>query len=405
MAPTRPQANRARHRRRRAPRPRHRPATTGGAARADGVGHHPPARGPGLRPEREVTNHGTAHARSHRHTGVAAVPRGHDVRRLGQPRPRRLRPHRAQRARRRDQLRRHGRRLLGRRVRGDRSQGPGRGPARRRGAGDQGPRRHGGGSQHVGQLPALDHARSGIEPPAPAHRLDRPVPDPPARSHLRHRRDPGCADRSGAPGQGAGHRLLHVPGGSDRGVALGGRAPRARALRLRAAAVLHRGPGYRARRPAGLQPPRHGRHRLEPPERRMAHRPVPQGRTPPPGRPGQPHARALLGVAPRSGGQARRGGVPGGAGRRGRDPAHPPRPGFRAHAPGGDGRHHRPPDHGAPHRYAGRAGGGAVRRGPRPDRRHRGPRDHRRPDGRGVDTTRSVRRLRRRRPAATRGAT
>ena len=85
---------------------------------------------------RRVRAHGTHHARDHRDPGQPLLPRRDDVRRVGQPRPRRLRPHHPRRARRRHQLHRHRRRVLGRRVRGDRRQGA-EGPARRGGAGHQ----------------------------------------------------------------------------------------------------------------------------------------------------------------------------------------------------------------------------------------------------------------------------
>ena len=52
------------------------------------------------------------------------MPRRDDVRRVGQPRPRRLDPDHPRGARRRDQLHRHRRRLLAGRVGGDRRQGP-----------------------------------------------------------------------------------------------------------------------------------------------------------------------------------------------------------------------------------------------------------------------------------------
>src|SRR6266581_3760592 len=44
--------------------------------------------------------------------------------------------------------------------------------------------------EHVGQLAALDRARSRGQPAAPPHRLHRPVPDAPARPVHRHRRNP-----------------------------------------------------------------------------------------------------------------------------------------------------------------------------------------------------------------------
>ena len=63
-------------------------------------------------------------ARFHRSPGLDVLPRGDDVRRLGQPRSRRVGPRDPRRARRRDQLRRHRRRLLARRVRGRSSARP-----------------------------------------------------------------------------------------------------------------------------------------------------------------------------------------------------------------------------------------------------------------------------------------
>ena len=73
-----------------------------------------------------------------RRLGQSAVPRRDDVRRLRQPRPRRLDPDHPPRARRRHQLHRHRRLLLGRRVGGDRRQGARRRPPRRRGARHEG---------------------------------------------------------------------------------------------------------------------------------------------------------------------------------------------------------------------------------------------------------------------------
>ena len=66
---------------------------------------------------------GTAHPGTHRCLGQQAVPRRDDVRRVGQPRPRRVDPDHPRRARRGHQLRRHRRRLRAGRVGGDRRQG------------------------------------------------------------------------------------------------------------------------------------------------------------------------------------------------------------------------------------------------------------------------------------------
>ncbi len=127
------------------------------------------------------------------------------------------------RPRRRDQLRRHRRRLLARGIRRDRRQGARRRPARRRRAGDEGARQHGRRPQRAGQLPALDHP-GGREQPAPARdRLDRPLPDPPARRDGRHRRDARRTDRPGAGRQDPLLRIVHLPGVPDRRGAVGGR--------------------------------------------------------------------------------------------------------------------------------------------------------------------------------------
>ena len=83
--------------------------------------------------------------RSFGRTGVKVSPlvsRRDDVRRVGQPGPRRLDRDHPRGARRRHQLHRHRRRLLGRRVRRDRRQGA-QGPPRRRRPRDEGARRDG----------------------------------------------------------------------------------------------------------------------------------------------------------------------------------------------------------------------------------------------------------------------
>ena len=100
--------------------------------------------------------------RPHRRPGQPADPRRHDVRRLGQPRPRRVDLDHPPRARRRHQRHRHRRRLRPRRVRGDRRQGaPGpQGQPRRRLPGHQVPRQHARrGPQPGRQLASLDRPR------------------------------------------------------------------------------------------------------------------------------------------------------------------------------------------------------------------------------------------------------
>ena len=206
------------------------------------------------------------------------MPRGHDVRGLGRDGPRRVDPDHPQGARRRHQLHRHRRRLLARRVGGDRRQGACRRPPRQRRPRHQGARQDGRRPERVRQLAPLDRAR-GRQQPAPArHRLDRPLPDPPTRARHGHRRDARRAHRPRARGQGALHRLLDVPRERDRRGAVGGRAARPRALRLRAAAVLPAPSRDRGGRAADLPALRDGRHPVEPARRRLAVRQVAQGR-------------------------------------------------------------------------------------------------------------------------------
>ena len=115
---------------------------------------------------------------------------------VGQPRPRRLGPDHPSGARRRHQLHRHRRRVL----RGESEEIVGKalpGPARRRRAGHQGARPMGEDPNLRGQLAALDHPGGARTACAGWHRLDRPLPDPPARPDDRHRRDARRAERPG----------------------------------------------------------------------------------------------------------------------------------------------------------------------------------------------------------------
>ena len=141
---------------------------------------------------------------------------------------------------------------------------------------------------------------------APANRLHRPLPDPPPGGGHRHRRDARCADRPRPGRQGPLHRLLDVPGLADRRGAVGRARPRARALRVRAAALLAARPRDRGRRAADLPPPRHGRHPVVAAGRRLAERQVAQGA----GRAAvlarRADARALRPLRPRQPAQARR---------------------------------------------------------------------------------------------------
>ena len=240
------------------------------------------------------SDHASSHPRPYRHARLHLVPRRHDVRPLRQPGPRRLRPHRPQGARRRHQLHRHRRRVLRRRERGDRRQGPGGRPARPDHPGDQVPLPRGRRTlraqpraQHLRLEPPPHHPGVRGQPAPPRHRLDRPLPGAPARLRHRRRRDAWRALRPHPPGQGAGHRLVHVLGRPDRGGPVDGRAARPRALPLRAAALLDLRALHRARGPARLPALRHGRHRVEPAQRRLVEREVPARR-----RPGRVHERA-----------------------------------------------------------------------------------------------------------------
>ncbi len=175
-----------------------------------------------------------------------------------------------------------------------------------------------------------------------------------------------------------------------------------RALRVRAAAVLDPGPGHRGRRAARLPALRDGRHRLEPPQRRLAHRPLPQGR---------PHAR---------GGRASR--MP--------DRFSPSRPEVAAKLEAIEALVDVADEAGVPLTHLalafvlthpavtsaiigprtmeqmtgtlGRIDVALLRRDPGPHRRHRRSRHHRRPRRRRVDAASVADAWRRRRPLATR---
>ena len=110
------------------------------ARRRLGVTGNASARAPGA--GTGATN-GASSVRSHRRVGQQVLSWRDDVRRVGQPRPRRVDPDHPRGARRRDQLHRHGRRLWPGRVRGDRRQGARRRPPRRRDPRHEVPQRDG----------------------------------------------------------------------------------------------------------------------------------------------------------------------------------------------------------------------------------------------------------------------
>ncbi len=142
-------------------------------------------------------------------------------------------------------------------------------------------------------------------------------------------------------------------------------------LRHRAAAVLAAGARRRGRPAAGRRAVRHGRAALEPAERRLAHRTLPQG----PGRPRDaPRQAALEPVRPLQPGEPGQAGRRRGAraARRGARPdAGAPRARLRAAAPRRHLADRRPAHDGAARDPARRGRRDAHARGARPDRRDR----------------------------------
>ena len=217
-------------------------------------------------------------------------------------------------ARRRHQLHRHRRRLLARRVRGDRRQGAGR---RRATTSSSPPRstarwattRTSSATRAAGSSREVENSlrRLGTDW-IDLYQIHRPEPDTDIDETL------GALSDLVAPGQGPLHRLLDVPGVADRRGAVGGRAARPRALRVRAAAVLDPRPRRRGRRAADLPALRHGRDPVEP-ARPAAGCRAAGARAPT--RPSSPRAQrmpaALRPVAPGEPAQARRGRRAGGA--------------------------------------------------------------------------------------------
>ena len=90
---------------------------------------------------------------------------------------------------------------------------------------------------------------------------------------------------------------LHVPRQPHRRGAMGRARPAPPAVRHRAAAVLDPRPRRRGRRPAHVLAPRHGRHVLQPADRRLAVGPLAQGHRPAVLLARQPAARALRSLA------------------------------------------------------------------------------------------------------------
>ena len=227
-------------------------------------------------------------------------------------------------ARRRDQLRRHRRRLLAGRVGGDRRQGARRPPRRGR-ARDEVPRPDGRGPEPERQLAALDRPGGRGEPAAAQHRLDRPLPGAPPRAGTDIDETLGALTDLVHAGKIRYFGSSTFPARRDRRGAVDGRAPRPRAVRLRAAALLAARARDRARRAPGLRALRDGRDLLEPARRRLALGPLPQGRRAPRRARGRPAPLALRHVDPREPAQARRRRRARAAGRGGRHLPDPPR--------------------------------------------------------------------------------
>ena len=144
------------------------------------------------------------------------------------------------------QLHRHRRRLLRGRVRGDRRQGARRAGATRSCWPPSSSRRWATGPNRRRQLAALDHAGVREQPAAPRHRPHRPLPGAPARPRrsTSTRRSARCRTSSTRARSATSARRPSPPSADRRGP-VGRRAPRPRALRLRAAAVLDPGAGHR----------------------------------------------------------------------------------------------------------------------------------------------------------------
>ncbi len=179
-------------------------------------------------------------------------------------------------------------------------------------------------------------------------RLDRPLPDPSSRGGHEHRRDARRADGPRPRRQGPLHRLLDVPRQPDRRGPVGRRAPRPRAVRVRAAAVLDARPGDRVRRAADVQALRDGSDPVEPAGRRLAVGRLPDRPGPAEVEPRRPAPGPLRPQQPGQPAQARGGRRAREARRRDRDLTHRDGPRVGDPASGGDRGDHRTADDGAP---------------------------------------------------------
>ena len=269
--------------------------------------------------------HGAAPARTHRRQRQPSLPRRNDVRRVGQPRPRRIDS-------------RHFHHALDAGInfvdtadvyaRGESEEIVGKALKGRRDSVVLATKVHG--TMHDTDPNMRGNSRRWIVQEVeaslrtPADRLDRPLPDPSLGSRDRSRGDARRADGSPARGQDPLPRLVDLSAVCDRRGPVGGRAARPRALRVRAAAVLDPRAGHRDGGAADVRALRHGRDPVEPTGRRLALGQVPQGKRrdePPSGAdPG-----TLRPLDPREPAEARRGRAARAGRRPGRDQPDPPR--------------------------------------------------------------------------------
>ena len=303
-------------------------------------------------------------------------------------------------ARRRHQLHRHRRRVLAGRVGGDRRQGA-EGPARRRRArhqvpgpmGDGRPNRQGGSRRWIMHEPSRRACAGSAPTTSTSTRATGPTRAPTSR-----RRSAALTDlvRQGKV-RAIGTSTFPAERIVEAQWVVG--APRPRAVPLRAAAVLDLRARHRAGGAADVPALRHGRDRVEPAQRRLAHRQVPPRPAAP--EPGTRAARRFVAGRRWSSDNARRpaqvrpASTSCARGRRRRDVAHPPGPRVGARAPGGDVGDHRAPP---PEQLEDALAGADVRLDARRPRPHR--RAGARPAPTSTPTTSSPRTRRSNRPPA-----
>ena len=222
-----------------------------------------------------LSAHAQSHARHHRGPGQRALPRGDDVRRHGQPGPRRVRrrsstarstPGSTSSTRRTSTLAASPRPSSARRSPGAATTSCWRRSSTARWARA---RTCPGNSRRWIVREVEDSLRRLGTDWIDVYQVHRPDP------RDRHRGHPGGARRPRPRRQDPLRRVLDVPRRADRRGPLGGRPPGRRALPHRAAAVLDLRPRHRAGSAPDVRALRDGRARVEPAERRLAHRALP----------------------------------------------------------------------------------------------------------------------------------